>query len=48
MRRESKESRMDAGDFGVRLDRLHNSCVTRLCTGCTRLTNKQLQTHKFH
>ena len=41
------KSRINTGPdkaFGLQL---HNSRVTRLWTGCTRLTNKKLETHEF-
>jgi hypothetical protein len=39
---------MDAWGFTIPLRHLHNFRVTPLCTGCTRLMDKQLQTHEFH
>lgn len=42
------ENRMNAGDLRARGNQLHNFRVTGLCTGCTRLMNKKLQTHEFH
>jgi hypothetical protein len=41
------QNRIDTGDFAVRRSRVHNFRVTPLCTACTRLRNKKLQTHVF-
>jgi hypothetical protein len=45
--RETAKYRMNAGDFAAARRPLHNFRVTRLCTACTRLRNKKLQTHEF-
>ena len=44
---ETQKNRMDAGDSATEYRRLHNFRVTRLCTACTRLMNKQLEEHEF-
>jgi hypothetical protein len=47
-RTETQKYRMDAGDFSFPFREMHNFRVTRLCMRCTRLKNKNLQTHDFH
>jgi hypothetical protein len=46
--RKPNNDRMDAGDFVLPPERLHNFRVTPLCMSCTRLMNKKLQLHEFH
>jgi hypothetical protein len=47
-RAKTATNRVNAGDFSAGLSRMHNSCVTGLCMGCTQLMNKKLQAQEFH
>jgi hypothetical protein len=45
--KETPKNPMDRIDFAVASGPLHNFRVTPLCMSCTRLMNKNLQTHEF-